>query len=115
MFQNQLPYAPPKSCTNYNNIEIYTSLKYFNLSPSTGESQASQRLIDALKLEGREEGGYFVQTGRCSHTVPNPFSSSPCTGNAISATVASSSDTSRCICSIYLTPHSSVSHFHRNK
>jgi predicted cupin superfamily sugar epimerase len=37
------------------------------------ESEATQSIIDALKLEKHIEGGYFAEIDRNSLIIPNPF------------------------------------------
>src|SRR5436305_72928 len=96
--------------------DVFTS--NFPPSQSTDEFPASQRLIDALKLKAHEEGGYFTETDRNLHKIPNPFLSSSETSNATSATASSSSDETRSASTqIYylLKAHSPVGYFHRNK
>ncbi|KAL9087534.1 MAG: hypothetical protein Q9165_006645 [Trypethelium subeluteriae] len=45
----------------------------FQPSPSTSESPRLTSLIETLHLQTHIEGGYFVETDRDSHRVPNPF------------------------------------------
>ncbi|KAF2239559.1 hypothetical protein EV356DRAFT_418127, partial [Viridothelium virens] len=45
----------------------------FQPSPSPSESPRLASLIQTLQLQPHIEGGYFVETDRDSHRVPNPF------------------------------------------
>jgi predicted cupin superfamily sugar epimerase len=81
------------------------------------EAQATQSIIDALKLEKHIEGGYFAEIDRNPLIIPNPFS--PSTTNSQTAEKPFSGDDSvrNASTSIYymLTPMTPQGHFHRNK
>ena len=72
------------------------------------ESKNTTAIIEKLNLLPHPEGGYYAETDRDTLRVPNPFKSSTADG---SDETRSASTTIY----YYLTPHSPLGHFHRNK
>ncbi|KZF26177.1 DUF985 domain-containing protein [Xylona heveae TC161] len=81
------------------------------------ESPATQRIVDALKLQQHIEGGYFLETDRDSFRIPNPFLNQPRAAGAVTAAPAGEDSTRAASTTIfyYLTPRTSLGAFHRNR
>lgn len=79
----------------------------FSPLPDQLETPQVQSVINKLKLLKHPEGGYFVETDRDTHRVPNPFIEN----GGSSASTRSASTTIY----YFLTPAAPQGMFHRNK
>jgi len=85
----------------------------FEPGSTASESKSLQAVIEKLELQPHVEGGYFVETDRDTHRVPNPFV--PQAQQVSSKSPEDNTRSASTTIHYLLTPKSPLGAFHRNR